>query len=77
MPLSAEERGGPAISLFTPADKEMRFLSFILFRLVLLSPPIKGIGDPTDNIQIQFITASAPPVLYPVSINVNSFVHTL
>jgi hypothetical protein len=70
MSLSAEERGGPAISLFTPADKEMRFLSFILSRLVLLSPPIKGIGDPTDKSQRQFITASALSILYSVAMNV-------
>ncbi len=50
MSLSAEERGGPAISLFTPTDKEMRFLvehySFILFRLVLLSSQSRGLVIP-------------------------------
>ncbi len=55
MSLSAEERGGPAISLFTPTDKEMRFLierySFILFRLVLLSSQSRGLVIPLIKVR--------------------------
>jgi hypothetical protein len=79
MPLSTEERGGPAISLFTPTDKEMRFLSFILFRSVQLSSQSRGLVIPLIILETIYHSISSYSSLFSFNhcetpILLNSFV---